>query len=116
MWTMAANEAIPLDVYVDGKKVGRTPVWLRQVEAAKHNLQIGGIETSVQVKKGKTVKIGFFKEALVKLPEENKRAASSESTKKRESRSPSPQKESKKQKRDDLTIWQRYVNGSMRHF
>jgi hypothetical protein len=110
------SEPPQMDVYMDGQKIGRTPLWLRQVEAKNHDLKIGEIETNVQVKKGKTVRIGLFKQSLVKFTEVEQLAAPSETTKKSESQRPSRKDQSKKQKKEDLSLWERYINGSIKHF
>jgi hypothetical protein len=110
------SEPPQMDVYMDGQKLGSTPLWLHRVEATQHVLQIGGVETSIQIKKGKTSRIGLFKGSLVKLPERDQRTVPSKTAKRQESRRTSSQQQPKHQKNEDLTLWERYINGSMKHF
>jgi hypothetical protein len=110
------SEPPEMEVYVDGKKVGKTPVWLRQIKAAEHVLQIGGIKTSIQIKKEKTLRIGLFKGSLVRFSEVKLHVAPPETTKEKKPQHSAPRQQAEQQKKEDLTLWDRYINGSLNHF
>jgi hypothetical protein len=110
------SEPPQMDVYIDGKKLGRTPLWLHKVAATNHVLQIGGVETRIQIKKGKTSRIGLFKGSLVKLPERNQRSVPAKTAKQQGTQRTASQQQPKHPKKEDLTLWERYINGSLKHF
>jgi hypothetical protein len=110
------SEPPQLDVYLDGEKAGKTPLWLREVQTGPHTLKIGSAETSVHVEEGKRVKIGLFKGTLVMSSEPEKEKPKLE----QQSKQPAMVSESKgpedREKAEDLSRWEKFVNGSLKHF
>lgn len=110
------SEPPQLDVELDGKKVGTTPLRLRQVETGLHKLKIKEIEKDVHVKEGKIVRIGLFKGTFVAFSEvEQEKPASEplEGVRSRLRSLPQPEPEADL---EGLTLWERFVNGSLKHF
>jgi len=57
----AASFSPEFGVFHDGSKVGQTPLWLERVKAGTHQLVIGDLEKEINVKEGRTLKVGLFK-------------------------------------------------------
>jgi hypothetical protein len=110
------SEPPQLDVYLDGEKVGSTPLWLRDVQAGPHILKIGGAETSVQVEKGKRLKIGLFRGNLVTGSEPEKEEPKLEQQLKQPAMGPESQGPEEREKAEDLSGWEKFINGSLKHF
>ena len=110
------SEPPQLEVFLDGKKVGRTPLWLRDVETGLHMLKIEQAETGIQVNKDKTVRIGLFKGSFVTFSESPKETQQLEARKKEISQPSTVEKPAEQEKRKDLTLWEQFVNGSLKHF
>ena len=110
------SEPPQLEVYLDGERVGRTPLWLREVETGPHTLKIASAETSVHVEKGKRVKIGLFKGTLVTGSEQEKEKPRPQQQLKERDTIPTSQGQEEREKSDDLSLWEKFVNGSLKHF
>ena len=110
------SEPPQLDVYLDGEKAGKTPLWLRGVQAGPHTLKIGGAETSVQVEEGKRLKIGLFKGTLVASSESEKEKPKVDKQLKQPATVPESQGQEEREKAEDLSRWEKFVNGSLKHF
>jgi len=110
------SEPPQLDVYLDGEKVGKTPLWLREVQAGPHTLKIASAETSVHVEKGKRLKIGLFKGTLVTSSEQEKEKPRFQQRLKEREAIPTSQGQEEREKSEDLSLWEKFVNGSLKHF
>ena len=110
------SEPPHLDVYLDGEKVGSTPLWLRDVQAGPHTLKIALVETSVQVEEGKRLKIGLFKGTLVASSESEKEKPKVDKQLKQPATVPESQGQEEREKAEDLSRWEKFVNGSLKHF
>jgi hypothetical protein len=60
-----ASEPSGLEVFLDGSKIGLTPVWLKQVKPGPHKLRVRQAETDIFVKSGKILQISLFKGSFV---------------------------------------------------
>jgi hypothetical protein len=110
------SEPPQLDVYLDGEKVGSTPLWLRDVQAGPHTLKIALVETSVHVEKGKRLIIGLFRGNLVTGSEQEKEKPKLEQQLKQPDMVPESQGQEEREKAEDLSRWEKFVNGSLKHF
>ena len=111
------SEPPEFDVFLDGSKVGQTPVWLERVKEGTHILQIKDLEKEIYVKEGKTLKVGLFKGRFITRMEEEKKEGMQASAAKKEP-APTPEEEAppEKQKETDLSRWEKFVNGTLKSF
>jgi PEGA domain len=110
------SEPPQLDVYLDGEKAGKTPLWLREVQTGSHTLKIGSAETSVRVEEGKRLKIGLFKGNLVTSSESQREKPKPERQLKQPATVPESQGQEERENLEDLSLWEKFVNGSLKHF
>ena len=110
------SEPPQLDVYLDGEKVGRTPLWLREIQAGPHTLKIASAETSLRVDQGKRLKIGLFKGRFVTGSVQEKEKPRAQEPVKERGTVPASQEDEESQKSEDLSLWEKFVNGTLNHF
>ena len=110
------SEPPQLEVYLDREKVGQTPLWLRKVETGHHTIKIAHAETSVRVEKDERIKVGFFKGSFVMSPEPIKEKPKAAPQVEKQAAAPPGGQSEEKEKREDLTLWEKYVNGTLKHF
>jgi hypothetical protein len=110
------SEPPQLAVYLDGEKVGTTPLRLRQVETGSHKLKIEEVEKDIRVSEGKTARIGLFKGSLVTFSEVEDQKAAPEPLKEAERQRPPMARPPEELKTEDLTLWEKFVNGTLKHF
>jgi len=63
------SEPPDLEVQLDGKVIGRTPVFSVSFPPGAHVLRIRDSETDVRLETGKTISISWFKGSFIKIPE-----------------------------------------------
>ena len=63
------SEPPELEVFLDGSKVGQTPVWLERVQQGFHKLRVEDPEKKIHVEPGKRLRVGLFKGDFVVFPE-----------------------------------------------
>jgi putative sterol carrier protein len=111
------SEPPELDVFLDGSRVGQTPLWLERVKEGTHNLQIKGLEKEIYVKDGRTLKVGLFKGRFITVLEAERKEAKEGAPEKKEHAAKAEAEESpEKQKETDLSRWEKFLNGSLKHF
>ena len=110
------SEPPQLEVYLDREKVGRTPLWLRKVEAGLHKIKIGPAETSVRVGKDERIKAGFFKGSFLVSSEAAKEKPNTVKQLEKQAVAPPGGQSEEEEKREDLSLWEKYVNGTLKHF
>jgi hypothetical protein len=110
------SEPPQLAVYFDGEKVGTTPLWLRHVVTGPHKLKIEEAEKDVHVEKGKTARIGLFKGSFVTFSAVKEEKAASEAPKEAPPQTSFAAPTTEEQRSSDLSLWERYINGSLNHF
>ena len=110
------SEPPQLDVYLDGEKVGTTPLRLREVQTGLHKLRIKDTEKDVHVSKGRTARIGLFKGSFVTFSEVEEKKAAPERLKEAERQRPTMAQSLEEPKTEDLSLWEKFVNGSLKHF
>ena len=110
------SEPPGLNVFLDGSDVGKTPLWLDRVEPGTHHLRIEDTEKEVHLKPTQPLKVGLFKGSFIILPEEKRQPTSDEqkSEEVKELSEPPPSQEARK--REDLTMWERFLNGTLPQF
>jgi len=59
------SEPSGLEVFLDGSRIGQTPIWLKQVKQGPHKLRVKQLETDIFVKPGKILQISLFKGSFV---------------------------------------------------
>jgi len=109
------SEPPELDVFLDGSRIGQTPVWLERVKEGTYKLQIKDLEKELYVKAGRTLKVGLFKGRFITRLEEEKKAAEQAAA---DSKAPAAKVEPAEspEKQEDLSRWEKFVNGTLRHF
>jgi len=112
------SEPPGLEVFLDGSKIGDTPLWQEKIDPGFHKLRVKDSETNLIIKDGKTLQIGLFKGSFVTLPEEKRENSIDESSKKTSKtvELEKKQESGESQKRGDLTLWEKYIDGSLPHF
>jgi hypothetical protein len=68
------------------------------------------------VEKGKTARVGLFKGSFVIFSQVEEKKAAPEPARETQSRSISVPQPPEEPKKEDLTQWERFVNGSLKHF
>jgi len=63
------SEPPGMDVQLDGKVIGKTPIFSARFPPGVHVLRVGGSETEIQIAAGKTFAISWFKGAFIEIPE-----------------------------------------------
>jgi len=110
------SEPPQLDVSLDGEKVGETPLWLREVKTGPHTIKIAHAETVVHVEKDQRLKVGLFKGSFVVSPEPKKEQPKFETKPDRQAATPHMEPSEEEEKGRDLTLWEKFVNGTLKHF
>lgn len=111
------SEPPKLQVFLDGKKVGETPLWLTEVKAGWHTVKIKSKSTRVYLDPRKTLKVGLFRGAFITFPEKKKEQEKPPSVQQQTAIAPpETTKASEAQRKEKLTRWELFVNGSLRHF
>ncbi len=111
------SEPPRLQVFLDGKNAGNTPLWLTDVKAGWHTVRIKEKETRVYLRPRKALAVGLFKGSFITLPEEKKKQEESQAVEQQPPATPpETQQPSEAQRKEELTRWELFVNGSLRHF
>jgi hypothetical protein len=110
------SEPPQLEVYLNGEKAGRTPLWMRQVETGPHTIKIADAETIVHIGKDEKLTLGFFKGSFVIRSEPKKRQPAAEKRIERPAARPYNGPPEEEEQKRDLTLWEKFVNGTLRHF
>jgi hypothetical protein len=112
------SEPPGLEVFLDGSKVGHTPLWQEKIDPGFHKLRVKDSETDLIIKEGKTLRMGLFKGSFITLPEKKRGILLDKSSKKTSKtvELEKKQKPAESQKRGDLTLWEKYIDGSLPHF
>jgi hypothetical protein len=112
------SEPPGLEVFLDGSRIGQTPVWLNIVEPGIHKLWIKPAETDIYVEPGQTTRISFFKGSFIAFSEDRE-AEEPPAVEKQ----PAPLKAGRETpftpaegRTEDLTPWERFLNRSSPNF
>ena len=69
------SEPPGLEVQLNGKVIGKTPIFSIKLSAGAHVLRIRDSETEIQIAAGKKVSMSWFKGAFIEIPETAKSSA-----------------------------------------
>ena len=107
------SEPPGLKVFLDGSNMGKTPVRYKKVRSGYHTLQVQDAETDIYLGPGKRLQISLFKGSFIMIPSEEKEGEKQPSPAQGELTEPSALARPAKERREkDLSLWERYVNGS----
>ena len=110
------SEPPGLEVFLDGSEIGKTPVRRREVKAGSYTLRVKDSETEIEAGPGEELKISLFKGSFIRIPKTERAAEKPPGLRQEEiqvTKTPGPAKE---QQPRDLTPWERFINGTSRHF
>jgi hypothetical protein len=110
------SEPPGLKVFLDGSEIGKTPVRQRQVKAGSYTLRVKDSETEIEAGPGEELKISLFKGSFIHIPKTERAAEKQPGLEQEEievTKTPEPAQE---QRPTDLTPWERFINGTSRHF
>jgi hypothetical protein len=110
------SEPPQIEIYLDGEKVGLTPLWLREVKTGPHTIKIGHSQTTVRVDKDQRLKVGLFKGSFVISSESQREKPKVEQNREEAGLMPSPPQTEEERRSEDLTLWEKFVNGTLKHF
>jgi hypothetical protein len=110
------SEPPELEVFLDGSKVGQTPLWLERVSQGLHKLRVKDIETEIHLEAGKGLRVGLLKGDFVVFPEKERKLQERPAERKMVTEAQAPVETVEKRRRRDLTLWERFVNGTLNHF
>ena len=68
------SEPPGLDVDMDGASIGKTPVIGLKVAPGKHVIRLKNTEIEINTEVGKSIKLSWFKSAIIKIPDEEQKA------------------------------------------
>jgi hypothetical protein len=110
------SEPPQLEVYLDGEKVGQTPLWLRKVETGLHTIKIGLSETRVRIEQDKRLKVGLLKDSFVISSEPAKETPKVSQPSEQPAIAPPQAQAGEDERTEDLTLWEKFINGTLKHF
>jgi hypothetical protein len=111
------SEPPNLDVALDGKPMGKTPVFLDKVTSGIHTLRVNNSETTIDVKPDATIQISLFRGKFINIPVEEKKPVKQQASEQRtvdETRA--TQQPPKGERQNNLTPWEKYLDGTSDHF
>jgi hypothetical protein len=113
------SEPPGLNIKLDGKFVGQTPMRINMVDPGAHQLQVGESVTEIYVEPGQPFHISLFKDKFIQFQVAQKEASGAGKTLASETPAPEPSSEHSKTKKENRKAWERwmlFVNGSAKHF
>jgi hypothetical protein len=111
------SEPPQLEVYLDGKKVGETPVWLKHVKAGFHRLRVEHSETDIYLEPGGSIELSLYKGSFINLAREKRKGEKETGVEAERPTEHGKAAEAPKEPRDtDLTPWEKFINRTLRHF
>jgi hypothetical protein len=113
------SEPPGLNIKLDGKFVGQTPMRINRVDAGIHQLQVGESVTEIYVKPGQPFHISLFKNKFIQFQVAKKEASGAGKELTAETPAPQPSSGHLKTKEENRKAWERwmlFVNGSSNHF
>jgi len=113
------SEPPSLNIKLDGKFVGQTPMRINMVDPGTHQLQVGESVTEIYVEPGQPFHISLFKNKFIQFQVAKKEASGAGKTLIPETPAPQPSSEHLRTKKENRKAWERwmlFVNGSSKHF
>mgnify|MGYP001816737032 FL=1 len=72
------SEPPKMDVYLDGKKIGVTPIFSHVVSPGRHLLKVGDAEKELDILSGKLQQFSVYKGRLIQIPVKTKQPQKSQ--------------------------------------
>ena len=113
------SEPPGLNIKLDGKLVGQTPMRINAVNPGAHQLQVGESVTEIYVEPGQPFHISLFKNKFIQFQVAKKEASEAGKTLTAETQAPQPPSGHLRAKEENRKAWERwmlFVNGSSNHF
>lgn len=113
------SEPPGLNIKLDGKFVGQTPMRINAVDPGAHQLQVGESVTEIYVEPGQPFHISLFKNKFIQFQVAKKETSEAGKTFASETQAPKPSSGYLRTKEENRKAWERwmlFVNGSSNHF
>jgi hypothetical protein len=118
------SEPPGLKITLDGDSIGKTPVFMVEIDSGIHTLRVKDSETDILVEPGKTVKISLFKNEFILIPvRETKVETEAEAEVKTETREKRPERprnpmqiRNEENRRQSIKRFNNYIDGTKGHF
>lgn len=110
------SEPPGLDVYLDDKKVGVTPLWLGRVETGIYALRIEDHEAQIHLEQGIGIKAGLFKGAFITMEDKEPEVLPAPGPEEKPKPRRAEEKPAPEERKEDLTRWELFINGSLPFF
>ena len=111
------SEPPNLDVTLDKALIGKTPIFLKNVKSGTYRLRVKDSETTIYVEPGATLQISLFKGEFVNIPAKEKEPVEQQALQeKKVSETRITGQVQKEEPKNELNLWDRFVNKSSDHF
>ncbi len=111
------SEPPGLEVALNGTHLGKTPLFLDRVKPGTHTLWVKDSETTIDIKPGAILRISLFKGRFINIPAAKTEAVKTPAIqKKKVNKTRPPQPPPRETGENDLTPWEKFVNGSSKFF
>ena len=111
------SEPPDLDVTLDGTLIGKTPIFLKDIKSGTYQLRVKASETTIYVEPGKTLRISLFKGEFINIPvKKPEPVVQQPSEEKKVPEARISEQAFRKAQENQLSPWDRFVNGSSNHF
>ena len=111
------SEPPALDITLDDSHIGETPAFLKNIKSGIHKLRVKDSETEIYIEPGETLQISLHKGEFIHIPVSEKEPVEPQATKEKTVTEigtiPQP---SEKEQKNDITPWERFLDGSLNHF
>ena len=111
------SEPPNLDVTLDKALIGKTPIFLKNVKSGTYRLRVKDSETTIYVEPGATLQISLFKGEFVNIRAREKEPVEQQALQeKKVSETRITGQVQKEEPKNELNLWDRFVNKSSDHF
>lgn len=110
------SEPPGMKVTLDGNKIGKTPVWSKEVKPGEYTLEVNKSETKIYVESGKTFRISLFKGTFVTIPEKEERQMEQLVQPYPAEQAPKKVERPRQLEQKQLSEWDLFLNGTLKHF
>jgi hypothetical protein len=111
------SEPPNLDVTLDDTFIGKTPIFLPDVKPGTYQLRVRDSETTIYVEPGSTLRISLFKGEFINIPvKKPEPVVQQPSEEKKVPEARISEQAFRKAQENQLSPWDRFVNGSSNHF
>ena len=103
------SEPPGLEVALEGKIIGKTPLFLDEVKPGSHRLQVKNSETDITIEPGKTLQISLYKDKFILIPATDQKSPKQpESVETNLTKSKPPPPPAKEQRPEELSPIERF--------